>query len=150
MKMAFRNLRNKALAAGYRSGLEEDIGIQLKQFGVDAEYEPFAIPYTQPETHRKYTPDYVLPNGIVIETKGRFTTEDRKKHIWLKDQYGPDLDIRFVFSNANGKLRKGAKTTYAEWCVKNGFMYAGSEIPEAWILEKINKKALALLQKLRG
>jgi hypothetical protein len=38
--MPFRNLRSKALAAGYRSGLEEDIGVQLKSCGIEAEYEP--------------------------------------------------------------------------------------------------------------
>ena len=46
--MPFRNLRSKALAAGYRSGLEEDIGVQLKSCGIEAEYEPFSIAYTQP------------------------------------------------------------------------------------------------------
>lgn len=148
--MAFRNLRSKALAAGYRSGLEEDIGKQLAGYGISAEYEPFAIRYTQPEINRKYTPDYILPNGIVIETKGRFTPEDRKKHLWIRDQYGPSLDLRFVFNNPRGKLRKGAKTTYADWCEKNGFLYAGSEIPEVWLNEKPKKRAMALLEKIRG
>jgi hypothetical protein len=147
--MAFRNLRSRALAAGYRSGLEEDIGRQLSDNGIEAEYEPFAIHFTQPQIGRKYTPDYVLPNGIVIETKGRFTPEDRKKHIWIKEQH-PSLDLRFVFSNPRGKLRKGAKTTYADWCDKNGFLYAGKEIPQAWLNEKPKKRAVALLDKIRG
>lgn len=148
--MAFRNLRSRALAAGYRSGLEEDIGKQLADLGISAEYEPFAISYTQPAIQRKYTPDYVLPNGIIIETKGRFTPEDRKKHLWIKDEYGSALDLRFVFSNPRGKIRKGSKQSYGDWCEKNGFKFAGSKIPEEWLKEKPKKRAVALIEKIRG
>jgi hypothetical protein len=133
--MAFRNLRARAIAAGYRSGLEEDIGKQLKTLGVKAEYEPFPIPYTVPTISRKYTPDYVLPNGIII---------------YLRDTHGTSLDIRFVFNNPRSKLRKGAKTTYADWCEKHGFHYAKKEIPEEWINEKPRKRCLSLIERLRG
>lgn len=148
--MAFRNIRRRAIANGYRSGLEEDIGTQLKKAGVCAEYEPFRIPYTVPVQSRNYTPDYVLPNGIVIESKGRFTPEDRKKHICIRDEYGDDLDLRFVFNNPRGKLRKGSKTSYADWCTKNGFMFAAKEIPEEWLKEKPKKRSLNLIKKIRG
>ena len=148
--MAFRNIRKRAIANGYRSGLEEDIGLQLKEAGVQAEYEPFRIPYTVPIHTHNYTPDYVLPNGIVIESKGRFTPDDRKKHIYIRDEYGPSLDLRFVFNNPNGKLRKGSKTSYADWCEKNGFLFASKEIPIEWIKERPKKRSLNLLQKIRG
>jgi hypothetical protein len=148
--MSFRNIRRRAIANGYRSGLEEDIGTQLKEAGVKAEYEPFRIPYTVPVQSRNYTPDYVLPNGIVIESKGRFTPEDRKKHLCIRDKYGDDLDLRFVFNNPRGKLRKGSKTSYADWCTKNGFMFAAKEIPEEWLAEKPSKRSLNLLKKIRG
>ena len=148
--MAFRNIRRRAIAAGYRSGLEEDIGLQLKECGIKAEYEPFRICYNVPEQQRNYTPDYVLPNGIIIETKGRFTPEDRKKHLHIRDTYGPSLDLRFVFNNPNGTLRKGAKTSYADWCEKNGFLFAAKEIPEAWLKEKPKKRSLNLIEKIRG
>lgn len=147
--MPYKNIRSAALAAGYRSGLEEDIGNQLKELGIAAEYEPFKIPYVVPVTSRTYTPDYILPNGIVIESKGRFTLEDRKKHILIKDQM-PSLDLRFVFTNPKGKIRKGAKTTYADWCEKHGFKYAKREIPSEWLRERPKKRSLALLDKLRG
>lgn len=147
--MTFRNIRRRAIANGYRSGLEEDIGLQLKEAGVKAEYEPFRIPFTVPVQDRHYTPDYVLPNGIVIESKGRFTPEDRKKHICIRDEYGEDLDLRFVFNNPRGKLRKGSKTSYADWCVKNGFLFASQEIPKEWLKEKPRKRSLNLLSKLR-
>lgn len=148
--MAFRNIRKRAIANGYRSGLEEDIGLQLKEAGVSAQYEPFRIPYIMPAQKRHYTPDYVLPNGIVIESKGRFTPEDRKKHLWIRDDYGSSLDLRFVFNNPRGKLRKGSKTSYADWCEKNGFLFAAKEIPKEWIKEKPKKRSLKLLDELRG
>ena len=147
--MPFRNIRGRAIANGYRSGLEEDIGLQLKEAGIKAEYEPFRIPYIMPVQNRKYTPDYVLPNGIVIESKGRFTPEDRKKHLWIRDDYGDALDLRFVFSNPRGKLRKASKTSYADWCEKHGFLFASKEIPDEWLKEKPKKRSLNLLNKLR-
>jgi len=85
--------------------------------------------------YRKYTPDFLLPNGIIIETKGRFTPADRMKHLAIQKQH-PNLDIRFVFSNSKSKLRKGAKTTYADWCDKNGFLYADKDVPQEWLDEK--------------
>ena len=45
----------------------------------------------------------------------------------------PELDIRFVFSNSKGKLYKGSKTTYGEWCEKNNFLYAHRLIPNEWL-----------------
>ena len=84
---------------------------------------------------RSYTPDFVLENGIIIETKGRFVSADRRKHKEIKKQY-PDLDIRFVFSNSRSKLYKGAKSTYGEWCEKHGFLYSDRTIPELWTAEE--------------
>jgi hypothetical protein len=123
--------REAAKVKGYRSGLEEDLDATLKKVGVDGQYEQHKIKYVKPETQHTYTPDFKLPNGIFIETKGRFVMEDRKKHILIKNQH-PNLDIRFVFQNSRNKLRKGSKTTYADWCVKYGFLYADKDIPAEW------------------
>ena len=123
--------REAAKIKGYRSGLEEDLDATLKKIGVDGQYEQHKIKYVKPETHHTYTPDFRLPNGIFIETKGRFVAEDRKKHILIKSQH-PELDIRFVFQNSRNKLRKGSKTTYADWCIKYGFLYADKDIPAEW------------------
>ena len=118
---------------GYRSGLESKVSAQLNEAGVSFEYETFKIEYQVNET-RKYTPDFRLPNGIIVETKGRFVAADRKKHLLVQQQH-PDLDIRFVFSNSKAKLNKGAKSTYADWCIKHGFLYADKTIPEEWLSE---------------
>lgn len=123
-----------ALKHGYRSGLENQVAEQLQQQGVPVDYESIKIKFVQPSKVRTYTPDFVLPNGIIIETKGRFITADRQKHLLIKDQY-PDLDIRFVFNNPNTKINKNSKTTYARWCEKNGFRYAKQFIPGAWLKE---------------
>ena len=120
-----------AKVKGYRSGLEDDLDSSLKRRGVDGEYEQHKIKYVKPETQHTYTPDFRLPNGIFIETKGRFVVEDRKKHVLIKQQH-PELDIRFVFQNSRNKLRKGSKTTYADCCIKNGFLYADKDIPVEW------------------
>ena len=118
---------------GYRSGLESKVSAQLNEAGVSFEYETFKIEYQVNET-RKYTPDFRLPSGIIVETKGRFVAADRKKHLLVQQQH-PDLDIRFVFSNSKAKLNKGAKSTYADWCIKHGFLYADKTIPEEWLDE---------------
>ena len=120
-----------AIKNGYRSGLEDKISEDLKDRNVKFEYEKLKIKYEVHED-RTYTPDFTLPNGVIIESKGRFTSEDRKKHLLVKKQH-PDLDIRFVFSNSKGKIRKGSKTTYADWCDKHGFMYADKRIPDEWV-----------------
>jgi hypothetical protein len=124
--------RQAARLKGYRSGLEETIDTGLKAVGVDGQYEQHKISYTKPATQHKYTPDFRLPNGIFVETKGRFVTADRKKHLLIKEQH-PELDIRFVFQNANNRLSKKSKTTYADWCNKHGFLFAEKEIPKEWL-----------------
>ena len=123
------------LAHGFRSGLEERVSEQLAFLNILDCYEIKKIPFVQPAKNRNYTPDFWLPNGIIVETKGVFTVQDRQKHLLIKEQY-PDLDLRFVFSNSKNKLRKGSKTTYADWCNKYGFIFADQLIPEQWINEK--------------
>jgi hypothetical protein len=127
--------RAHALKAGYRSGLEEEICRKLDDEGVVYEYEKMKIRYVKPATESQYTPDIVLDNGLIIELKGRFLIADRKKHILIKRQH-PHLDIRFVFSNSKQKISKASRTTYAQWCEKNGFQYADKEVPIHWIKER--------------
>lgn len=118
----------------YRSGLEEVNSDLLKSFFIDPKYEQFYLEYVVPESKHKYTPDFVLPNGIIIETKGIWDAEDRKKHLLIKQQH-PELDIRFVFSRSKTPIYKGSKTTYASFCEANGYLYADKKIPEEWLKE---------------
>jgi hypothetical protein len=132
-----RSLTAKQVAAkyGFRSGLEERVAEQLDKAGVKYTYEQVKLNYIKPASKHVYTPDFVLSNGIVIETKGRFLLADRQKHILVK-KHNPTLDIRFVFSNSNARISKASTTTYAQWCKKNGFQYADKTIPEEWFNER--------------
>ena len=126
-------VRESALKAGYRSGLEQDNARHLDKLGAKYRYEEDKIKYISKV--RTYTPDFVLDNGIIVETKGRFMPSDRSKHLLIKEQH-PDLDIRFVFSSSKTKLSKRSKTTYGDWCNRHGFDYADLLIPTDWTKEK--------------
>lgn len=128
------------LKYGFRSGLEERIAKSLTSKGVGFSFETLKIPYVKPETKHTYTPDFILDNGIIIETKGRWLLDDRKKHILIRKQH-PNLDIRIVFQNANAKISKGSKTSYADFCEKHDIRYAHRDIPEEWLREKHHEAA---------
>lgn len=123
----------------YRSNSEYNCACFLNKNKVEFEYETFNIPYLWQED-KKYIPDFILPNGIILEVKGRFMLEDRKKHLFIRDQH-PEHDIRFVFDNPNRKLYKGGKMTYGDWCDKHEFLYCkgGEGIPKAWLRANANK-----------
>lgn len=126
-KRGFRERVDKSV----RSNFEARIKSNLKKQGVYFEYEAVAYPYTV--TH-KYTPDFILSNGVIIEAKGLFLPEDRTKHLKIKEQH-PELDIRFLFQKDQW-LTKSKKTKYSTWCQKHGFKYhIGDHVPQAWINE---------------
>jgi len=121
--------RRSQRTSNYRSGFEAKLAHQLKRGGVSFQYETLQLEYTKTAT---YTPDFILPNGIIIEAKGLWTVEDRTKHLLVREQH-PHLDIRLVFMNASNKIRKGSNTTYAVWCEKKGIKYANKTIPKSWL-----------------
>lgn len=124
--------RKEAVRLGYRSDFERQVAAWLDGWEVSWEYEPYAVEYVAKP--KKYTPDFVLPNGVIIEAKGRFTATDRAKHLLLKSQH-PELDIRFVFQYDN-KLSRVSNTRYSEWCGAHGFQYSIREVPESWVKER--------------
>jgi len=125
-------IRANAIKHGYRSGFEHKVSDQLTEQKIKFGYEDTVINYIKPETSHKYTIDFTLPNGILVETKGRWVIEDRKKHLLIKQQH-PELDIRIVFQSAKTKIRKGSKTTYGDWCDKHGIVWAEKNVPESWL-----------------
>jgi hypothetical protein len=131
------SVRALAILHGYKSGLEDNIAEQLEALGKPVNYEVRKIKWEDYKL-RSYTPDFELDNGIIIESKGRFLADDRRKHLEVQRQH-PELDIRFVFSNS--KVYYSAKTTknrktYGDWCDANGFKYADRLIPQEWIDEE--------------
>ena len=117
---------------GFRSGLEKDFIHILEEYGIDPNYEAIKFEYIIPESKHIYTPDFPVSPHIVIETKGRWVLEDRQKMLLVKEQY-PDIDFRIVFYNANQKIKKGSKTSYADWCDKHGIKWANKTIPSEWL-----------------
>jgi len=136
----------RALANGYRSGLEDDTAELLQKVGIPFQYEEKKVQFIKPARNASYTPDFILPNGVIVETKGRFVTEDRQKMILIRKQH-PDLDIRMVFSNPNTRISKGSPTTYGMWCERHGFYYVKAPIPLAWANEPVNEASLAAIEK---
>lgn len=124
--------RRVAKSNGFRSGLEYEVAQALLESGREAQYEPRDRQVEYQPKAKRYLPDFVLPNGVILEVKGRLTQADRTKHLLLKEQH-PELDIRFVFKVDN-KLSKSSTTRYSEWCEKNGFPYCfvGEGIPDEW------------------
>jgi hypothetical protein len=131
----------------FRSGLERRIAGQLQRARVAYDYEPFKVPFTQPAKQRLYLIDFILPNGIIIEAKGRWETSDRQKFVMIKDSW-PDLDIRFVFSRSASTISKTSKTTYADYCESHGWLYADGEIPFEWINAPRNEKSIAAIRQI--
>jgi hypothetical protein len=113
--------------ARYRSRFEA----RVHKAAPAAEYETVKVRFVQPAKARTYTPDFKLPSGVLVESKGRFTTADRQKMVWVRDQ-NPDLDIRILFMNARVPIRKGSKTSYGDWASANGFEWSEGTIPADW------------------
>lgn len=65
----------------------------------------------------------------------------------VKDQH-PDLDIRFIFSNANARIAKKSPTTYSKWATDQGFKWAHKDLPEEWLKEPRNEKSLGAMKAL--
>ena len=131
--------RRSQRTSNYRSGFEATLANQLKRGGVSFQYETLQLEYTKTAT---YTPDFILPNGIIIEAKGLWTVEDRTKHLLVREQH-PHLDIRLVFMNAFNKIRKGSNTTYAAWCEKKNIQYANKQIPKSWLSQPPTNPAIS-------
>ena len=135
--MTFNRARFRGIKAGYRSGLEETISQLLTDEGIPFEYEVDKITYEIPARAAKYTPDFKLPKpgGFwYLETKGIWATADRAKHVLIKKQ-SPEIDIRFLFSNAQARLYKGSPTRYSDYCNKHGFRWAHKTMPQDWLDE---------------
>ena len=81
------------ISNGIRSGLEEKVADLMVELDVKYEYESTKIPY---QIQFNYTPDFLLPNGVYLECKRYWETEDRRKVKAVKQQH-PDIDLRMVF-----------------------------------------------------
>lgn len=114
----------------FKSKFEAEIARLLDRQNVAYTYEGMNLKYA---VIRNYKPDFVLPNGVIVETKGYFKSDDQRKMRAVKEQH-PELDIRMVFQRLAGRVQ-GSQMNNAEWCEKYGFQYADGKIPKEWIHE---------------
>lgn len=112
----------------FRSGYEQ----RVSGHNPLAAHEP-----SEPRIHyvltKRYIPDFVLPNGVIVEAKGFFSSEDRTKMLLVKKQ-NPCIEIKFLFQRANNRLTKSPNSLmYWQWAEKHGFDWdEGEHIPESW------------------
>lgn len=82
----------------------------------------------------RYTPDFFFP-GWIIEAKGKFTANDRKRVLALLEAYTVDHERRrfaMLFMRDN-KLAKTSKTRYSDWCKARGIPYAIGWFDREWL-----------------
>ena len=121
----------KKKTSKYRSGLEEQVADLLSELGISYEYESKKIPYV---IQHNYTPDFILPNHVVLECKGYWDAADRRKIKQVKKD-NPDIDLRMVFQAPYNKISKKSKTTYAQWCEKHDIPWTHfHNIPLDWLI----------------
>lgn len=137
----------KPVRKSFRSNLEHRLATQLYDMGVEFGYEQEKWDYTLPVhrglcdsclgervmSRRRYTPDFFLPNGIVIEAKGKCTSETRTQLTNIK-RCNPDKDLRVVFM-ADNWLTSAHKKRYTDWAISAGFKCAVGSIPKEWLQE---------------
>lgn len=141
--MARRNVR----PSGRRSKFEDRIAEELDEKDIKYTYETWSYEYDEPLRKNLarcsecnstnllrtgwYTPDFFLENGVIIETKGRFTAADRRKMLAVKEGH-PELDIKMLFMRDN-KIHKRSETKYSDWCEANGYDYSINEVKAEWL-----------------
>ena len=123
--------RQKRTTSKYRSKLEERVADLLSNLGVSFDYESTKVPY---QIQFNYSPDFILPSGVMLETKGYWAPEDRRKIKAVKEQ-NPDLEILMIFQSPYNRISKSSKTTYAQWCDRHGIRWSSyQEIPIDWLV----------------
>ena len=141
-------MRTRTLPSGRRSKFEDRIAKELDDAGIDYTYETYKFEYEEPLRKQLakcgecgssnllrtgwYTPDFFLPNGVIIETKGRFTAADRRKHLAVREAH-PDERIVMLFMRDN-KIHKNSNTYYSDWCMEHNIEYAVGHPLQEWLV----------------
>lgn len=143
--------RRKRAVPAYRSKFEERLGAELTRAGIQFQYEhrPFAISVPtghkcqrcEADVYRKsrFTPDFFIGqpkldgyDGWIIEAKGKFTANDRKRLLALVGTYGMHYKFGILFMRDN-KLSKSSNTRYSDWCKQHGIEYAVGTFKKEWL-----------------
>lgn len=140
--------KNVQKTGRYRSKFEAEVAQQLDAIrrmlasedatrSFEYGHEVTCIPYG--ETY--YLPDFTvtLPDGYVffIEAKGWMPDRDVKKYAHVLGDHcdvfrRPEIDLRFVLQNPNGKAGRSKSTTVAKRIERWGWKWSGKHMPEHW------------------
>ncbi len=126
-----------------RSNFETKVGKDLERRGIGFKYEDKQFTYdikpynascrscgsSEVYEQRKYTPDFFLGSGVIVEAKGQWTSKERKLLVSVLKKH--DVDIRMLFMRDNW-LTKRHKQRYSEWCDKRGIKWAVGSVPDEW------------------
>lgn len=123
----------------FKSRWERTIATELEKYKIPLQYEVDRLSYTIPESVHTYRPDFKISDTLYIEAKGIWDRKDREKILLIKQQY-PKVTVCMAFQNANQKIYKRSKTTYAEWCEKNDIKWCHQGIRSEWLEKKNNNK----------
>ena len=139
--------RRRKHKGGKRSGFEVSIAEQLDEAAVDYEYESLVFEYTEPLRKNlaecgecgstnlirtgRYTPDFVLANGTIIESKGRFEAKDRRKMLAVREDY-PEYRWCIVFMVDN-KISRRSETRYSDWCMQHEYEFSIGQVNKEWL-----------------
>lgn len=137
-----------------RSNFEKAVALYLKRHRVSFDYEPYNVGYYSriasgscatcgsKDVHkrRNYRPDFVLANGIYLESKGRLTSAERTKilEILNTSQLITRDNYRLLFMG-DKRINKNSDTRYSDWAAKNGIVFHVSpkgEVPKQWLKKK--------------
>ena len=140
--------RRRKHKGGKRSGFEVTIAAELDDSGVSYEYESLVFEYTEPLRKNlaecgacgskdlvrtgRYTPDFVLANGTIIETKGRFDAKDRRKMLAVRQEY-TDYKWCLLFMTDN-KISRRSATRYSDWAMEHEYEYSIGQLKKEWLL----------------
>ena len=130
----------------FKSRLEYNIAMSLWRRGIEFEYERESWEYHADVykglcahcgghdivSVRKYTPDFFLPNGIVVETKGRLDSSTRTQLLAVMES-NPDKELVLVFARDNW-MTKAHKNRYSDWCLKHKIDFHVGDIPDEWLV----------------
>lgn len=121
------------ITPAFRSTSERKVALFLDAAGVTYGYESECLEFIRPAQRCHYTPDFALPNGVLIEVKGFWPPTDRQKIVLVKKS-NPEADIRMLFDTPDRPINKGSSTTYGMFCTKQGIPWAkGPQVPDEWL-----------------
>ena len=108
--------------------LDKAFSVLSAEMKFDYKYEPETFNVKVDVT---YKPDFIAETKsgrVIVEGKGYFRDEDRKKVLAFTQQY-PDVKYHIVFERDN-PIYKGSKYRYSDWCNKHNISYSVKSLPK--------------------